>query len=174
MKSRRIRSARAAAAGSGMVVFFHRFAARPCRPGLPHQPGDPLAAMPPARGAQRGMDPRGAVAALGLLVHRLDLRGQLGVLRGPPRRPARCCVEGGTGDLQQLARPLDVVPAALLRLDERVARSPGLLREESRGPLEDLHVLAQPAVLPPQLRQLLALVAGQAAVLRSPRPARPA
>jgi hypothetical protein len=32
VKSRLIRSALAAAAGSGMVVFFHRFAARPCRP----------------------------------------------------------------------------------------------------------------------------------------------
>jgi len=29
VKSRRIASARAAAAGSGMVVFFHRFGARP-------------------------------------------------------------------------------------------------------------------------------------------------
>jgi hypothetical protein len=29
VKSRRILSARAAAAGSGIVVFFHRFAARP-------------------------------------------------------------------------------------------------------------------------------------------------
>jgi hypothetical protein len=32
VKSRRIRSALASAAGSGIVVFFHRFAARPCRP----------------------------------------------------------------------------------------------------------------------------------------------
>jgi len=32
VKSRRIRSALAAAAGSGIVVFFHRFAARPCSP----------------------------------------------------------------------------------------------------------------------------------------------
>jgi len=32
VKSRRILSARAAAAGSGIVVFFHRFAARPCSP----------------------------------------------------------------------------------------------------------------------------------------------
>src|SRR5262249_11825858 len=34
--------------------------------------------------------------------------------------PAAGGVEGGTGDLQQLARPLDVAPALLLRLDERV------------------------------------------------------
>jgi hypothetical protein len=32
VKSRRIRSARAAAAGSAMVVFFHRFGARPRSP----------------------------------------------------------------------------------------------------------------------------------------------
>lgn len=32
VKSRRIRSALAAAPGSGTVVFFQRFAARPCRP----------------------------------------------------------------------------------------------------------------------------------------------
>ena len=32
VKSRRIRSARAAAAGSAMVVFFHRLAARPASP----------------------------------------------------------------------------------------------------------------------------------------------
>ena len=32
VKSRLIRSALAAAPGPGMVVFFHRFAARPCSP----------------------------------------------------------------------------------------------------------------------------------------------
>jgi hypothetical protein len=32
VKSRRTLSARAAALGSAMVVLFHRFAARPCRP----------------------------------------------------------------------------------------------------------------------------------------------
>ena len=32
VKSRRIASARAAAAGSGIVVFFHRFGARPASP----------------------------------------------------------------------------------------------------------------------------------------------
>jgi hypothetical protein len=32
VKSRRSRSARAAAPGSGIVVFFHRFAALPSRP----------------------------------------------------------------------------------------------------------------------------------------------
>src|SRR5215218_6627281 len=42
--------------------------------------------------------------------------------------------------------------------------SPGLLHEESRGSLEDLHVFAQPPVLPAQRRQLLPLGAGQPAI----------
>ena len=56
VKSRRIASARAAAAGSAMVVFFQRRGA-PRQAGLAHQPGDPLAGMPPALaalGADRG------------------------------------------------------------------------------------------------------------------------
>lgn len=40
-------------------------------------------------------------------------------------------------------------------------RSPGLRREESRRTLEDVDVLAQPAVLTPQSRQFLAFAAGQ-------------
>src|SRR5207302_7287961 len=36
------------------------------------------------------------------------------------------------------------------------------------GPLEDLHILPQLPVLPPQLRQLLPLHAGQAAILAGP------
>src|SRR5947207_15431068 len=50
----------------------------------------------------------------------VDLAGQLRVLLVSPRRPGQVLIEGGTGDLQQLARPLDVAPARLLRLDERV------------------------------------------------------
>jgi hypothetical protein len=42
-------------------------------------------------------------------------------------------------------------------------------RPESCSPLEDRHILPQPAVLPPQARQLLAIDAGQAAVLAAPR-----
>src|SRR5215207_1349503 len=46
-------------------------------------------------------------------------------------------------------------------------RSPGLglLREEGRGSLEDLPLLAEPGVLSSQLAQLLALVRGQALAL---------
>src|SRR5215472_10058901 len=40
--------------------------------------------------------------------------------------------------------------------------------EESRRPLEDLHVLPQPPVLPPQLRQLLTFLGGQATVADRP------
>ncbi|MEU2718703.1 hypothetical protein [Streptomyces sp. NPDC007205] len=39
------------------------------------------------------------------------------------------------------------------------------LRVESRGPPEDLHVLPQPAVLPPQRGQPLTFTAGQAIAL---------
>jgi hypothetical protein len=56
-----------------------------------------------------------------------------------PGRALQVLAEGGTGDLQQLARPL-----------------------------QDLHVLAQPAVLAAQLGQLLPLGAGQAATLAIP------
>src|SRR5215203_6673786 len=47
-------------------------------------------------------------------------------------------------------------------------RSPGLLREESRGSLEDLHVAAQPLILPPQGGQLVAFGAGQPAITAAP------
>src|SRR5215213_11744325 len=46
--------------------------------------------------------------------------------------------------------------------------SPGLLHEESRGSLEDLHVFAQLPVLPAQRRQLLPLGAGQPAITAAP------
>ena len=42
VKSRRIASARADAAGSGMVVFFHRRGRPPGQPGLAHQPATRL------------------------------------------------------------------------------------------------------------------------------------
>jgi hypothetical protein len=42
--------------------------------------------------------------------------------------------------------------------------SPGLLREESGGTLQDIDVLAQPAVLPPQRRELVFLGRGQPSV----------
>jgi len=50
-----------------------------------------------------------------------DLPGQPGVLLLAPRRAGQVGIEGGAGDLQQRARPGDVAPASLLRLDERVA-----------------------------------------------------
>ena len=66
-------------------------------------------------------------------MHRLDLGGQRGVFPLPVRRPAiTCCVVGGTGDLQQLARPLDFAPLRLLRLDERVAVHRALTRSKPR------------------------------------------
>jgi hypothetical protein len=43
----------------------------------------------------------------------------------------------------------------------------GSLHEESRGPIEDLDVLLEPAVLPPQRRQLFLLAAGQPVTARA-------
>src|SRR5262245_46600140 len=68
------------------------------------------------------MHPRRAVAALGLFMHLLDLPGQLGVGPLAPRGAGQVRIEGGTGDLQQRARPGDIAPASLLRLDERIHR----------------------------------------------------
>ena len=80
VKSRRIASARAAAAGSGIVVFFHRLAA------LPRSPGNPLVGMQVPFGAQLRVDPRRPVAALGVVMNCLDLASQLCVfpLSCPP------------------------------------------------------------------------------------------
>jgi hypothetical protein len=66
------------------------------------------------------MDARRAVAALGRLVHLPDPPGELSVLLLAAGRPGPVRTEGGAGDLQQRARPLDVAPASPLRLDERV------------------------------------------------------
>jgi hypothetical protein len=68
VKSCRILSARAAAAGSGIVVVFRRFAA--LQPGPTHRPGDPLAGVPQALSLQRSVDLRRAVTALA--VHRVS------------------------------------------------------------------------------------------------------
>src|SRR6185312_13180371 len=77
--------------------------------------------MPPALAAQLSMDPRRAIAALRPLVPGRDPDDQLGILAVPVRGlPVPGGVVGGAGDLQQLARPLDVAPALLLRLDERI------------------------------------------------------
>jgi hypothetical protein len=59
VKSRPIRSARAAAAESGIVVFLRRFAARLTIPGLAHQSGDPLAVVAVPVAAQGSVDARG-------------------------------------------------------------------------------------------------------------------
>ena len=157
------------ALGSGIVVVPPPLRCPAVQSGGAHQPGDALAAVPAAlaRRARRGRagrrrcrrTRRGPAVICSVSSASRTARGTGGA--------GAAGVEGGSGDLQQLTRPLDAVPPLLLRLDERVHRSPGLLREESRGPLEDLHVLAQPAVLPPQRGQLLALAAGQP-VARSP------
>src|SRR6185312_1618676 len=122
VKSRRIASARAVAAGSGIVVFFHRRGARPASPAWRISRAMRFAGVPVPLAAQLGMDPRGAVPAPGPLVLSCDPGRELRVGAVPARRlPAAGCVVGGPGDLQQLARPLDVTLLRFLRLDERVA-----------------------------------------------------
>jgi hypothetical protein len=50
-----------------------------------------------------------------------DLDGQVGVADLAGRRGGTgALVVGGTGDLEQLAAPLDAAPVSLLRLDEAV------------------------------------------------------
>src|SRR6266536_5541459 len=78
--------------------------------------------MPAAAAAQLGMDPRGAVAALGTVMDGFDLLRELGVGALALRRAGQVGIEGGAGDLQQRARSGDVAPASLLRLDERIHR----------------------------------------------------
>jgi hypothetical protein len=75
-------------AGRGRGVSDGGLRPPPRRPpgqaGLAHQPGDPLAGMPPALEAQLGADPRRAVPALGPLVLGPDPGGQLRVLTVAP------------------------------------------------------------------------------------------
>jgi len=68
------------------------------QPGLAHQPGDPLTGMAAALSAQLRMHPRRPVTALRVLMHLLDLAGQLDVLPPPCGGlvPPRCVI-GGTG-----------------------------------------------------------------------------
>ena len=91
MKSWRIASARAAAAGSGMVVFFHRLAALP-RSSARRISRAIRLRMPTALAAQLGVDRRDAVTALRPLVLGRDPGDQLGVLPvrsdGAPARAA--------------------------------------------------------------------------------------
>ena len=104
-----------------MVVRLKRRGVRPCSPGSAHQAGHTLAAMPAPLAAQLRVDARSAVAALGRLVCLADVLGELLVDLLPDRRPVGAVgVVGGTGDLQQLARPLDAALLCPLRLDERI------------------------------------------------------
>src|SRR5487761_826715 len=121
VKSRLTLSALAAAAGSGTVVFFHRFAARPRRPDCRMSQATRLRECLLPFGFELCVDPRGPVTAFRVLVDGLDPGGQLGIALLPARGPAVSrSVAGGTGDLQQLARPLDVAALRLLRLDEGI------------------------------------------------------
>jgi hypothetical protein len=87
VKSRLIRSALAATAGSGTGGLPPPLRCLALQASLAHQPGDPLAGVPPALRAQPRVDPRDAVTSPELLVHRLDLDGQPGTFPLPARRP---------------------------------------------------------------------------------------
>ena len=75
-KSRRTRSARAAAAGSGWWSLPPARSAAAQARGT-HQPGHPLAGMAMTTAAQLSMDAWGAVAALGHMVDLADVLGEL-------------------------------------------------------------------------------------------------
>src|SRR5215216_4552482 len=91
------------------------------QPASAHQPGHTLAAVPVAAAAPVGVNAWGAVAALGRLVGRSDVLGELLVdaLAGCDVGGA-VGVVGGPGDLQQLARTLDGALLGSLRLDEPI------------------------------------------------------
>src|SRR5829696_1949842 len=74
-----------------------------------------------AASTQLSVDAWSPIAALGCLVSLADVLGELVVGELAGRREGGAVgVIGGTGDLQQLARPLDVALLCLLRLDERI------------------------------------------------------
>src|SRR3954452_5001846 len=125
-------SARVSCARSVCSCLTAALGLRPADPRRPHQPGDPLRAVPASGPAQLGVDARRAVMALPILIHRLDRLAQLGVVdRSPKRLPAAGGAAEGSGKVQQLERPVDVALLTLLRLDEPIHPSPGLLREQS-------------------------------------------
>src|SRR5919198_186088 len=104
LKSRRIKSARGAAAGLGVGGWLH-----------------PRSGGPMAAATQLSVDAWSAGAALGRLVDLADVLGELVVDALACRRPVgTVSVGGGPGDLQQLTRPLDVALLCLLRLEERI------------------------------------------------------
>src|SRR5512132_1526171 len=113
-------------AGSGCRVGDGR-ALEPTRraatqPGGTHQPCHTFAAMAVPATTQFGVDAWGAIAALGGLVGLADVLGELriGALAGRDGA-AMVGLAGGTGDLQQLAGPLEGAPLCSLRLDEPIA-----------------------------------------------------
>src|SRR4249919_2476475 len=92
VKSRRIKSARAAADGSAMVVFFHRFGARPV---IPAERISRATRLRPCRCPRRASTAwtRGAVAAPGLAVDLGDLLCQIRIGAFPRRRASQMLVK---------------------------------------------------------------------------------
>src|SRR5215207_4753076 len=105
--------------GDGRALEPARRAAT--QPGGPHQACHTFAAMAVPATTQFGVDAWGAVAALGGLVGLADVLGELliGALAGRDGA-GMVGVVGGTGDLQQLAHPLEGALLCSLHLDERI------------------------------------------------------
>jgi hypothetical protein len=80
VKSRPIRSGRAAAFGSGVVVTRQRRGLLPLA-GHPHPAGDAFTAVPQTGVSEFGVDPRRPVGALRRCVHLENLGGELLVKR---------------------------------------------------------------------------------------------
>jgi hypothetical protein len=104
--SRRIRSARAAAAGSGIVVRLHRRGRRPHKPAARISLATRFSRADGRGGEARGVDAWCAVAALGRLVGLADVLGEL-VVGAPAWRRDVDAVGGvgGPGDLHILMQP---------------------------------------------------------------------
>jgi hypothetical protein len=111
---------------------------------------------------QCGVSTTGVVPALDPVEDRFVGRGP----GGPGTSVEQLGLDGreerlGDGVVPALTATTDRQAYAVLVGQTPGTRSPGLLREESRGPFEDLHVLGQPSVLPTQPRQFLALGGSQ-------------
>jgi hypothetical protein len=102
----KVRSTRSVAMLSGRIRFHFRRPVIPCRPAPAHQQLDLVVAdLDAAAEGQLGVDPAGAVDAVGLGVDLGDEVGQQGVTDCSfGRRPRALLVEPGLRDPEDLAR----------------------------------------------------------------------
>lgn len=103
--------------------------------GSAHQPGDAAAPAVLALPLKDGVDARDPVGPARPIVDLGDLLGQLGVAdRSRAGLAGAAGVEGGSGDLQQFTRALDVVTVSLLRLGENGCTVTGSPSRRKRWP----------------------------------------